>query len=84
MPDDLAARIRAAIADWADPEAVRDSRELWKLLERVTAAHVKILDWAQQRHCGDDGGNHLLSPPSPDDLVEALADAYGIDTPADS
>lgn len=44
---------------------------------RTQAAHVKILAWTQQRQCGE-SGEHLWNPPDPDEIVEALAEAYGI------
>lgn len=42
--DDLIARIRAAVADWADMEQVNPSRDMYMDWGRLSAAHAKILD----------------------------------------
>lgn len=44
---------------------------------RFADAHRKILDWALRRNCAH--GDHLLSPPDPDELIDALAEAYEIE-----
>lgn len=44
---------------------------------RFADAHGKVLDWALRRNCAH--GDHLLSPPDPDELIDALAEAYEIE-----
>lgn len=46
---------------------------------RRCAADRKILDWLAEGHCNHGFSGHLLSPADPDDVRDALAEAYEIE-----
>lgn len=79
--DDLIARINIEIERDielvnGEDEQAHNQRHWPDRIERQAAAFRKILDWAQRRNCAD--GEHLLSPPDPSELIEAVAEVYGI------